>query len=108
MQEREKLKSRLGFLLISAGCAIGIGNVWKFAYVAGQGGGGAVRAHRLWTHHPPGGQGHPGWRKGRHRVHDRAGGLLRQRERGRHRVPAQGRVIVINLPKPKEGPKRSV
>lgn len=41
MQEREKLKSRLGFLLISAGCAIGIGNVWKFAYVAGQGGGGA-------------------------------------------------------------------
>ena len=40
MQEREKLKSRLGFLLISAGCAIGIGNVWKFAYVAGQGGGG--------------------------------------------------------------------
>ena len=41
MQEGEKLKSRLGFLLISAGCAIGIGNVWKFAYVAGQGGGGA-------------------------------------------------------------------
>ena len=40
MQEREKLKSRLGFLLISAGCAIGIGNVWKFAYMAGQGGGG--------------------------------------------------------------------
>ena len=40
MQEREKLKSRLGFILISAGCAIGIGNVWKFAYIAGQGGGG--------------------------------------------------------------------
>ena len=40
-KEREKLKSRLGFLLISAGCAIGIGNVWKFAYVAGQCGGGA-------------------------------------------------------------------
>ena len=38
--EREKLKSRLGFILISAGCAIGIGNVWKFAYIAGQGGGG--------------------------------------------------------------------
>lgn len=38
--EREKLKSRLGFILISAGCAIGIGNVWKFAYMAGQGGGG--------------------------------------------------------------------
>ena len=37
--EREKLKSRLGFILISAGCAIGIGNVWKFAYMAGQGGG---------------------------------------------------------------------
>ncbi len=41
MQEREKLKSRLGFLLISAGCAIGVGNVWKFPYMAGQGGGGA-------------------------------------------------------------------
>lgn len=41
MQEREKLKSRLGFILISAGCAIGIGNVWKFPYMAGQGGGGA-------------------------------------------------------------------
>ena len=38
--EREKLKSRLGFILISAGCAIVIGNVWKFAYMAGQGGGG--------------------------------------------------------------------
>ena len=36
---REKLGSRLGFILISAGCAIGIGNVWKFPYVAGQYGG---------------------------------------------------------------------
>lgn len=41
MQEREKLGSRLGFILISAGCAIGIGNVWKFPYIAGLGGGGA-------------------------------------------------------------------
>lgn len=41
MKGREKLKSRLGFILISAGCAIGIGNVWKFPYMAGQGGGGA-------------------------------------------------------------------
>lgn len=39
--EREKLSSRLGFILISAGCAIGIGNVWKFPYMVGQGGGGA-------------------------------------------------------------------
>ena len=39
--EREKLKSRLGFILLSAGCAIGIGNVWKVPYIAGQGGGGA-------------------------------------------------------------------
>lgn len=39
--EREKLKTRLGFILLSAGCAIGIGNVWKFPYMAGQGGGGA-------------------------------------------------------------------
>lgn len=38
--ERDKLKSRLGFILISAGCAIGIGNVWKFPYMAGQYGGG--------------------------------------------------------------------
>ena len=38
---RERLGSRLGFILLSAGCAIGIGNVWKFPYIAGQGGGGA-------------------------------------------------------------------
>ena len=38
---REHLGSRLGFILLSAGCAIGIGNVWKFPYIAGQGGGGA-------------------------------------------------------------------
>ena len=37
--ERERLGSRLGFILLSAGCAIGIGNVWKFPYVAGQNGG---------------------------------------------------------------------
>lgn len=39
--EREKFASRLGFILISAGCAIGIGNVWKFPYMVGQYGGGA-------------------------------------------------------------------
>ena len=38
--ERERLGSRLGFLLLSAGCAIGIGNVWKFPYMCGQNGGG--------------------------------------------------------------------
>jgi len=38
--EREKLGSRLGFILLSAGCAIGIGNVWKFPYMVGQYGGG--------------------------------------------------------------------
>lgn len=38
--EREKFKSRLGFILISAGCAIGIGNVWKFPYMVGNNGGG--------------------------------------------------------------------
>ena len=37
---RENFKSRLGFILVSAGCAIGIGNVWKFPYVTGQNGGG--------------------------------------------------------------------
>ncbi|MFI3212969.1 MAG: sodium-dependent transporter [Eubacteriales bacterium] len=39
--ERETFKSRLGFILLSAGCAIGIGNVWRFPYVAGNNGGGA-------------------------------------------------------------------
>ena len=39
--QREHLGSRLGFLLLSAGCAIGIGNVWKFPWMAGQYGGGA-------------------------------------------------------------------
>ena len=38
--ERESFKSRLGFLLVSAGCAVGIGNVWRFPYVVGQNGGG--------------------------------------------------------------------
>ena len=39
MEQRERLASRLGFILLSAGCAIGIGNVWKFPYMVG--------------HHPP-------------------------------------------------------
>lgn len=39
MKERETFKSRIGFLLLSAGCAIGIGNVWRFPYVAGENGG---------------------------------------------------------------------
>ncbi len=38
--EREKLGSRLGFILLSAGCAIGIGNVWKFPWMVGENGGG--------------------------------------------------------------------
>lgn len=38
--KREKLATRLGFILLSAGCAIGIGNVWRFPYVTGQSGGG--------------------------------------------------------------------
>ena len=38
--ERERLGSRLGFILLSAGCAIGVGNVWKFPWMAGQHGGG--------------------------------------------------------------------
>ena len=37
---RENFKSRIGFILVSAGCAIGIGNVWKFPYLVGQNGGG--------------------------------------------------------------------
>ena len=38
--QRESFRSRLGFLLVSAGCAIGIGNVWRFPYVTGENGGG--------------------------------------------------------------------
>ncbi len=40
MNQREHLSSRLGFILLSAGCAIGCGNVWKFPWLAGQNGGG--------------------------------------------------------------------
>ena len=38
--KRENFNSRIGFILVSAGCAIGIGNVWKFPYMVGQYGGG--------------------------------------------------------------------
>ena len=41
MENREKFASRLGFILISAGCAIGLGNVWRFPYITGQFGGAA-------------------------------------------------------------------
>ena len=41
MRERETLASRLGFILLSAGCAIGLGNVWRFPYITGQYGGAA-------------------------------------------------------------------
>lgn len=41
MREREKFGSRLGFILVSAGCAIGLGNVWKFPYITGKFGGAA-------------------------------------------------------------------
>lgn len=41
MQEREKFGTRLGFILVSAGCAVGLGNVWKFPYMAGRYGGAA-------------------------------------------------------------------
>ena len=40
MENRERLSSRLGFILLSAGCAIGCGNVWKFPWLTGQNGGG--------------------------------------------------------------------
>ena len=39
--KREKFSSRLGFILISAGCAIGLGNVWRFPYIVGEYGGAA-------------------------------------------------------------------
>ena len=39
--ERERFSSRIGFILISAGCAIGLGNVWRFPYITGKYGGAA-------------------------------------------------------------------
>lgn len=41
MEKREKFGSRLGFILVSAGCAVGLGNVWKFPYICGENGGAA-------------------------------------------------------------------
>lgn len=41
MKERETFGSRLGFILVSAGCAVGLGNVWKFPYMTGKYGGAA-------------------------------------------------------------------
>ena len=41
MEKREQLGSRLGFIMLSAGCAIGCGNVWKFPWMCGQNGGGS-------------------------------------------------------------------
>lgn len=41
IMQREKLGSRIGFILLSAGCAIGLGNVWRFPYVVGEYGGAA-------------------------------------------------------------------
>lgn len=41
MDNREKFGSRLGFILVSAGCAVGLGNVWKFPYICGENGGAA-------------------------------------------------------------------
>ena len=48
--ERERLGSRLGFILLSAGCAIGCGNVWKFPWMCGQYGGGSFVL--IYTHLP--------------------------------------------------------
>jgi len=44
MQQREQLATRLGFLLVAAGCAVGIGNVWRFGWVVGEYGGAVVVA----------------------------------------------------------------
>ena len=41
MEKRETFRSRLGFILVSAGCAVGIGNVWKFPDICGKYGGAA-------------------------------------------------------------------
>ena len=38
-QQREQFASRIGFILMTAGCAIGLGNIWRFPFIAGQNGG---------------------------------------------------------------------
>ena len=47
MKSRESFSSRLGFILVSAGCAIGLGNVWRFPYITGQYGGAAFALRHL-------------------------------------------------------------
>lgn len=42
MQQREQLATRLGFLLVAAGCAVGLGNIWRFPWIVGQNGGAAI------------------------------------------------------------------
>lgn len=44
---REKLGSRFGFLMLAAGCAVGLGNVWRFPFVVGQNGGAAFARYIL-------------------------------------------------------------
>ena len=39
-EKREQLSSRIGFILLAAGCAIGLGNIWRFPYIVGENGGG--------------------------------------------------------------------
>jgi len=49
MEQRESLGSRIGFIMLSAGCAIGCGNIWKFPWMTGQnGGGGFVLIYIIW------------------------------------------------------------
>ena len=47
--KRESFGSRLGFILVSAGCAIGIGNVWKFPYICGAYGGAAFSGYSRYS-----------------------------------------------------------
>ncbi len=42
MQQREQLATRIGFLLVAAGCAVGLGNIWRFPWIVGQNGGAAI------------------------------------------------------------------
>ena len=55
LKERETFGSRLGFILVSAGCAVGLGNVWKFPYMTGKYGGAAFLSWlscTAWTSDP--------------------------------------------------------
>ena len=88
MEKRASFGSRLGFILVSAGCAIGIGNVWRFPTLCGESGGGVFVLFYLLVFDR---HGHPDFDDGAGRGPRRA----RQRGRGVPRAGAQGFQVAL-------------